>query len=264
MSHEQKDEVMQAQQLLKGYDHGLLNRALDYVQNIFGISDTIQKENVLKMNQDSYDLTLLLNVQHRLQRDDLEDEPRFGPLFTDSVNYVNEQAVQPHFSDFSSASEETKRILRSQLYIRFHLESYSAMQKNVTISRVGSLPEQTFWDKIRDSYVIDYLHWFAPISKKLIKKRKYTQVNVKLADAFSNTEFPLRSMNIEVYSSIIGQLQVKSAKVSATTVMTGVRYIMSEWFYVTAFTVIMALTFTMTCCVMVFLLAIKLFFKINL
>ena len=103
-----------------------------------------------------------------------------------------------------------------------------------------------------------------PISKKFIKKQKYTQVSIKLADTFSNSEFPLRNMNIEVYSSIIGQLQVKSAKLSAKTVMTGVRYLMSHWFYTSALSVILGITMTITCVIMVLLLAIKMFFKINL
>lgn len=111
---------------------------------------------------------------------------------------------------------------------------------------------------------MDYLHWFVPLSRKFIKKQKYTQVNIKLADAFANGEFPLRNMNIEVYSSIIGQLQVKSAKLTATTVMTGVRYIMSHWFYTCAIAVILGITMSITCVIMVFLLALKMFFKVNL
>lgn len=49
---------------MKG-DEAVLRQMYNYVVNLLGISDKRSKPSVLKMNQDAYDLNLLLNVQER-------------------------------------------------------------------------------------------------------------------------------------------------------------------------------------------------------
>ena len=62
-------------------------------------------------------------------------------VLTKSDDVFEEPPSQVVISDFSSASEETKQILRNQMYVKSELDSSVKNRDNLNLSRVGTIPQ---------------------------------------------------------------------------------------------------------------------------
>lgn len=81
-------------------------------------------------------------------------------------------------------------------------------------------------------------------------------VSIKLFEKFDNTEFGLESIEFLLSNE---DWQVKNAKLNVKTKLTGLRWCMKEWFYVTLLITVGLMTILVTSTITAMVLTVKSF-----
>ena len=169
------------------------------------------------------------------------EDPEVGQIRMDQEYYaieiVFEVAITSHNFE------------RGNVFVQSQFNSYKKGLKPLVVSRAGYLnPRSNFKLMLRD------LVSLVPFASKWMGCPNTQFITIKIFDKFDNDDFGLESIDFLVPNDA---LQFKQAHLNVKTGLYGVRFLMHDWFFTSAFVVIGCLTLSISIGVLVGVVALK-------
>ena len=98
----------------------------------------------------------------------------------------------------SNINQETKQILKHQMFVQSKFESRNKDQHSLTVSRVASLKMTGWFEQIFEK-IIDLFRLIVPAFNLIWKKSNFETLHIQIGEDFNNQRFALQKISIDLY-----------------------------------------------------------------